>query len=173
MKKLSNGEKLYKEVYVNGVNYVLFKRGPFCQWTWSRFEENGVIYNSAEQYMMYKKADLFGDFEMRDRIKHCENSAIIKKYGRMVRNFNEDVWIKERERIVYDGNRLKFNQCAEMKNELLKYAKGSVFAECSSFDNVWGIGFNEDGFFKWLEMKDGERGSNLLGEILTKIRNEL
>ena len=35
----------------------------FSQWWMSEFEENGITYSSAEQYMMAQKASLFQDEE--------------------------------------------------------------------------------------------------------------
>ena len=34
---------------------------PFSQWYRSRFEADGHVFGCAEQYMMYGKAELFGD----------------------------------------------------------------------------------------------------------------
>lgn len=42
--------------------------------------------------MMSKKAELFGDMEIRDRIMATGHQAEIKKLGRKVRNFDEQVW---------------------------------------------------------------------------------
>ena len=43
--------------------YNLFWDGPFSQWASSPFRNEYGNFNCAEQYMMYRKALLFNDFE--------------------------------------------------------------------------------------------------------------
>ena len=53
------------------------------------FTDNENTYNSAEQYMMYRKAKLFGDMEMSERILNTNSPKIAKRLGRQVINFNQ------------------------------------------------------------------------------------
>jgi ribA/ribD-fused uncharacterized protein len=71
--------------------------------------------------------------------------------------------------IVYKGNQLKFDQNEKLKKILLQ-TKG-LLVEASPYDTIWGIGLAEDhpdatNINKW-------RGQNLLGYILTNLRDNL
>ena len=48
--------------------FTFFWKGPFSQWKKSKFVENDVEFNCAEQYMMYHKAILFNDQETAQKI---------------------------------------------------------------------------------------------------------
>ena len=48
--------------------FTFFWSGPFSQWHKSAFTLDGVVYNTAEQYMMAEKARLFRDDETCARI---------------------------------------------------------------------------------------------------------
>ena len=53
--------------------------------------------------MMYEKAVLFKDQTTAEKILQTDDVAEIKVLGRTVQNFDEKVWVKEREGIVYRG----------------------------------------------------------------------
>ena len=115
-----------------------------------------------EQYMMYEKALLFQDQEAAEKILQTDNVADIKALGRSVQHFDDKIWIKVREEIVYKGVREKFRQNPELAENLEKTGE-EIIAECAVKDRIWGIG---------LSMKDENRhctdrwrGQNLLGEI--------
>lgn len=152
--------------------FVFFWRSdsPFSQWHLSAFTVDGINFNCAEQYMMYHKAMLFGDEETAQKILKTTSPHQQKALGRKVRNFVEQTWLEERENIVYQGNHAKFSQNPDLKAHLL--ATGDCdLVEASPVDTVWGVGLAEDhpdivDPSKW-------RGLNLLGKILTRIRNEL
>ena len=67
----------------------------------------------------------------------------IKKFGRMVKNFNVDVWERNCREIVKKGNFAKFSQ----SNQLMEYLLGTgnkILVEASPKDTIWGIGLSED-----------------------------
>src|SRR5919106_494871 len=80
------------------------------QWYPARFELDGLSFPTAEHYMMYRKAVLFGDHETADRILHAPDPRAAKAIGRSVRGFVERVWRDHRSTIVADGNHAKFSQ---------------------------------------------------------------
>ncbi len=143
---------------------------PFSQWYPARFELGGHVFGCAEQYMMYGKATLFGDAEVAAQILEATAPRQHKALGRKVRNFEDAVWKARREQIVGDGSRAKFTQNPELRQALLDTA-GTVLVEASPFDRIWGIGLaatdrRADDPSQW-------RGHNLLGKILTRLRDEL
>lgn len=143
---------------------------PFSQWYPCEFEVDGVVFNCTEQYMMYGKAVLFGDEEMAEAILKTAKPGEQKKLGRKVRNFNPEVWKQNARKIVFRGNLAKFSQNADLKAHLLK-TEGTEMVEASPRDRIWGIGMgknNPDRFNKKMW-----RGTNWLGEVLTKVREEI
>lgn len=58
--------------------------------------------------MMWKKALLFDDKEIADKILKQKNPKTVKSLGRKVRNFDTDVWNNNSFDIVVQGNLLKF-----------------------------------------------------------------
>ncbi|HIR92233.1 MAG TPA: NADAR family protein [Candidatus Egerieimonas intestinavium] len=146
------------------------ENGYLSNWYLSKFTVDGVTFSSTEQYMMYKKALLFQDQESAEKILRTDNVSEIKTLGRNVQNFDEKIWIKWREAIVYRGVIEKFLQHPELAEKLEKTGD-EIIAECAVKDRIWGIG---------LSMKDENRycidkwrGQNLLGEILMQVRKEI
>jgi ribA/ribD-fused uncharacterized protein len=146
------------------------EKSPFSQWFRCTFTAGGNTFGCAEQYMMHGKAVLFGDPEMAAEILAADHPRKHKALGRKVRNFDGAVWNRERERIVLEGNRAKFTQNAALE-ELLLATRGTTLVEASPYDRIWGIGLaatdpRAQDPQKW-------RGQNLLGRILTALRDEL
>ena len=162
--KFNNREKL---------EYVFFWRtnSYFSNWYPSDFVVDGIKYWCTEQYMMAKKAELFGDREIYNLIMHCDSQREIKALGRKISNFNESVWVKNRERIVFEGNYAKFTQNPMLKSYIVKQ-KNKILVEASPYDRIWGVGIDSSdiGFisnpYNW-------RGLNLLGFTLMKVRDKI
>lgn len=139
-------------------------------WYYCYFVIDGVEFNSGEQYMMYSKAVLFGDYEIARQILKEKDFGKIKALGRKVRGFSDAVWNEHKVEIMYQGLYQKFYQDMVLSQRLLATGD-ALLAECAVQDRVWGIG---------LSMKDPDRldprkwrGENLLGQILMRIRSEL
>lgn len=146
------------------------ENGYLSNWYPSKFAVNGVVFSSMEQYMMYKKAECFGDKDTADKILATEDVAKIKNLGRLVANYNESRWNGVRQIIVFEGLIEKFSQNENLK-KLLKATGNSILAECAVRDRIWGIG---------LSMQDPDRlqidkwkGQNLLGYALMTVRERL
>lgn len=145
-------------------------RSPFSQWYLSDFTIDGIAFNSAEQYMMHSKAMLFEDEDIAYDVLRESDPREQKRFGRLVRNFNLQLWEASCSAIVERGNKAKFSQDENLKRILLDtYPKTLV--EASPYDVIWGIGLEEDDPMAW-DCKTW-RGQNLLGKALTKVRDEL
>ena len=146
------------------------ENGYLSNWYLSEFTVDGIKFSSMEQYMMHEKALLFQDQEAAEKILQTDNVAEIKALGRNVQHFDDNIWIKVREEIVYRGVFEKFRQNPELAENLEKTGE-EIIAECAVKDRIWGIG---------LSMKDENRhcidrwrGQNLLGKILMRVREEI
>ena len=146
------------------------ERSPFSQWHRCDFIINGIRFNCAEQYMMYQKAILFGDEQAAERILKANHPRKQKALGRQIRGYREDIWKANRETIVYDANYAKFIQNPDLKRTLLDTA-GRTLVEASPVDRIWGIGLDKN--HPDAKNREKWRGLNLLGEILTKLRDDL
>ena len=151
----------------------LFFYGGFCsQWLHSPFVDSDSLlcFNTAEQWMMYKKAKFFNDNATASRIKEAEHPKLQKQLGRSVKNFNDKQWDRVKENVVLRGNIMKFTQNPELR-QLLLNTKDKTIVEASPTDVVWGIGLGLDSPYLLDERK--WRGENLLGNILMEVRGVL
>lgn len=142
----------------------------FSQWWPCEFEEDGNTYNSAEQYMMAKKAALFLDHEIEKKIIATQDPKECKKLGRKVKNFEEGKWNEKKYQIVKQANALKFYQNNNLK-EFLISTNSKVIVEASPYDRVWGIGLSQDD--PKAKHPNNWNGENLLGFALMEIRDLL
>lgn len=140
------------------------------QWYPCKFKDETMEYNTAEQYMMIQKAKLFNDNETLNLILEANTPKEYKQLGRKIKNFNHEIWDKNKFEIVFNGNLLKFSQNEDLKSFLLS-TQNKILAEASPYDSIWGIGIGENNndaydIMKW-------KGENLLGKALMKVRDEL
>lgn len=146
---------------------VLFWGGPFSQWYKHKMLINGVIYNTAEQYMMAMKAKHFGDTEAQEKIMRTSDPAKQKAIGRTVKNFNPAVWSAVSRTYVRKANHVKFED-PELRKVLLDTGKREI-VEASPYDKIWGIGLGEDD--PRALNKNLWQGTNWLGEVLMDVRD--
>ena len=152
-------------------NFTFFWKGPLSQWSYSPFRDNtGKIFSCAEQYMMYCKALLFGDTETAEHIMRTPTPREMQALGRRVFGFAQKIWDEKCEKFVYEGNCLKFRQNPKHREELFKTA-GTTLVEASPIDRIWGIGLNEE--IAKVTSPEKWQGKNLLGKILTRVRDDL
>ena len=156
----------------DGEDFVFFWKPPsvFSQWTPSVFTIDGIRYENAEQWMMACKARLFQDEEILQKILAAKNPAVMKKLGRAVKNYDNNLWSKKRFEIVVQGNIAKFQQNPEMLKELLNTGE-KIIVEASPMDKIWGIGLSAKNA-KNLNPCDW-KGQNLLGKAIMEARTRL
>ena len=179
--KIRNKEDLIDYVnHSNEVNYIFFwghkkqqsgvSKTCLSQWYESSFEVNGILYKTAEHYMMSEKALLFGDTTTSKKIINAKNANEAKKLGRIVKGFDEKTWLKHRFDIVVRGNLAKFEQNSELKS-FLKGTGNRILVEASPEDKIWGIGLNRNN--PNVENPNLWKGLNLLGFALMEVRDQL
>jgi ribA/ribD-fused uncharacterized protein len=132
--------------------------------------EEGKTFTSAEQYMMYKKAQLFNDVEAAEEILATDNPRTIKAIGRRVKNFNATAWSDISYAVVVQGNFLKFTQNIELQHTLREQAHLQL-VEASPEDKIWGIGLHASDD-RVLDESQWQ-GQNLLGKAIMAVRERI
>ncbi|KXH56576.1 hypothetical protein CSAL01_03410 [Colletotrichum salicis] len=128
-----------------------------------------ITFKTAEHYMMHAKALLFTDPSVARSVLKADHPRKVKALGRKVHNFNEAVWNENRERIVREGNLLKFRSAPGLRRQLLATGEREL-VEASPMDRIWGIGFAPG---KAVGVDRDRWGLNLLGKILMEVRGVL
>lgn len=164
-KTFSDLTKKYKD-------YHFFYVGCFSNWYTSPFVDTstGVFYNCSEQFMMHKKALLFGDEETASKILATLSPLSQKSLGRQVSGFDGETWERWARPIVYEGCHYKFTQNKQLLRKLLS-TKGTLLVEASAVDKVWGIGMKSTDF--GADNPEYWKGKNWLGQVLTHLRDDL
>ncbi|MEW2527215.1 NADAR family protein [Streptomyces sp. NPDC047071] len=142
----------------------------FSQWWPSPFTADGVVYATAEHWMMAAKARLFGDAEAERAALTARTPAEAKRAGRLVRGFDRAVWERERFAVVAEGSERKFASDAALRAYLVGTGD-RVLVEASPVDPVWGIGLAADD--PRADDPAAWRGLNLLGFALMTARERL
>ncbi|KAK3336226.1 protein T24A6.7 [Cercophora scortea] len=168
--------------------------GWLSQWYPSVFTDgDGVVYKTAEHYMMYQKALLFNDTVTAAEILAAETPREVKALGRAVTPFSVPLWDTHRTRIVREGTYLKFTSChatipqnsgeepisngdsassgertVSLRTLLLGTGRREL-VEASPFDRVWGIGCAA----AVAPRRRQHWGMNLLGKVIMEVRGLL
>ena len=144
--------------------------GCLSQWWPSAFTVDDVRFSSAEHYMMWRKALLFGDEETARLIVAASHPRQAKMLGRRVRGFDEQTWVQHRWSIVTQAGVAKFGQRPELRDFLVGTGE-RILVEASPTDRIWGIGLAATDErtadpAQW-------QGLNLLGFALMAAREQL
>lgn len=146
--------------------------GKFCfsQWCECPFVVDNINYKTSEHWMMAKKALLFNNRDIFDKIINCDKPGEAKELGRQVLGYDEQTWNENKFNIVIIGNIHKFNQHPKLADYLLK-TENRILVEASPVDTIWGIGLSIDSndienIYAW-------RGQNMLGFALMATRDFL
>ena len=146
--------------------------GPSClsQWWPARFETDGEAFASAEHYMMWRKARLFGDESVAAEVLAATSPARAKELGRQVSGFDGAIWHEHRWEIVVSGSLAKFTSDPAL-TAYLAGTRDHVLVETSPLDRIWGIGLTADDE----RAADPSRwkGLNLLGFALMEARTRI
>lgn len=142
------------------------------QWYPCEFTEDGISYQSAEQYMMYHKAVMFDDAKAAHAILWEETDPKRQKmWGRRVKGFDEKLWNEKAEEIVFRGNLAKFSSSEEMRNALLSTRK-AILAELNGHDKIWATGLSSARDHR-AQRPSKWPGQNKLGRVLERVRDVL
>ena len=99
-----------------------------------------------------------------------KNPANHQTLGRKIKGFNQTAWDYAKAKIVFDGNLARFDQSEKCRDLLFSTGKLKL-VEASPYDLVWGVGLEANDPLI-LDEKNW-RGKNLLGNILTEVKDLL
>ena len=152
--------------------HYFFWGGTFSNWFRSLFTDpnNNLIFANTEQAFMWYKADRFNDYETRTLIEKNTNPREVKKLGRLVKGFDNDIWDSCKFQVMLHVNQLKYHQNNELAKTLLDTGD-LILVEASPYDTIWGIGMHEDD--TGIDDESNWKGQNLLGKVLMNVRNTL
>lgn len=146
-----------------------FIKGVLSQWHATPFVLDGRDFVTAEQWMMFGKAELFGDSFRAHQICETDDPAAQKHLGALVTPFDQEVWDRWKVSIVYRGNKAKFTQNRGAARQL-RATGDAMLVEANVRDWIWGVGLGMED--PAIADPDQWRGTNYLGRILTLIRSE-
>lgn len=163
---------------VNKSNIIAFYKQHYNYGAFSQFYKCSAgifiydkMFSYAEAAMMYAKADLFpGNEDIKEKILASSNPIEIKRLGRMVRNFNQEIWDVKKFDIVVANNIAKFKNNPKLLLCLLNTGD-SILVEAAPYDNIWGAGISHT--HPDINNPDKWPGQNLLGKALMKTREIL
>jgi ribA/ribD-fused uncharacterized protein len=151
--------------------HVYFYGGDCCLSNWhttkDQFEYRGKLFQNSEQAFMYRKAIIFKDNEIAEKILLTGDPREVKLLGRQVKNFDAAIWDKECYRAMFLVNVTKYKQNPDFLKALLD-TRGKILVEASPFDKIWGVGlhWSDDKILN----KENWQGKNLLGKVLMDVR---
>ena len=165
--KFSIGNRECPAVYFHKIDE---PNGFLSNWYDSPFVTDDRKFTSVEQYIMYRKAEIFGDMKIAEQILATDDPETQKALGRKVRGYSEYVWNGLRQMVVFRALMAKFSQNKGLR-KLLLLTGDAYLIECAMRDKIWACGrslYDE-------RRKDASlwNGTNILGFALMEVRKRL
>lgn len=146
------------------------QNGWLSNWYLASFTLDGVHFSSTEQYIMYQKCRLFGDYISANAILATNDPGQQQAIGQNAKGYVESVWSGMRQLVALRGLTAKFTQNAQLKSQLL--ATGAAWlVECSHHDKKWACGASLAEYARLDAAK--WTGQNILGFALMEARDML
>lgn len=162
---------------------VAFYSGPFSNFAraphtfvipetiWREGYPRSVNVRCSEQSIMLCKACLFDDRRAFDAIMKATAPVEMKRLGRQVQRFDDDVWQQHLLLVARETVEQKFRKSPGYQQRLLD-TKDALLVEASHTDRIWGIGMDE----RHPNVTNPDTwplGSNVLGWALMQARQQL
>ncbi|CAL2044049.1 unnamed protein product [Caenorhabditis brenneri] len=129
-------------------------------------------FNSSQQYFSYHKALLVGDHRTAQQILQERNPFIIQLIGKKLKMSKEKLneWTQQSRDVMYRACLEKFASNEKCRKQLFR-THGMKLVKASHDDGLWGIGLDKND--RRIEDERTWKGTNWLGKILDKVREEL
>ena len=179
--KVKRIEELSKSLYPTE-EYVYFKTG-ICSNEYNSTITmvdawgEGTDFLSAEHFFIFSSPQSHGiefvdeEWDLDDfdsLILDNQDIKALRKAKRKLKVVDEQKWEKDREKIMYRVLKDKFNSNEDFREVLLSpQFHGKTFVQVGK-DTIWGIGISVKDAIEGKEWQ----GNNLLGKLLTKLRDE-
>ena len=170
MNKLPHDLAPYLAVQKENAECIVFhgELSPWSNFHRSLFVVNGQQYHSAEQWIQFQKAMLFGDSNIANQILRSSTPRECKRLSHYIHGVDQAKWKSEGFDLCLDGIRAKFSQNRDLY-AMLKTTEPKVLVEASN-DKVWGTD---------ISLRDSQApntnkwsGKGWLSNMLTIIRDE-
>lgn len=144
--------------------------GFLSNWWIAPFDLEGIRFCSTEQYIMYKKCEMFGDTSAARAVLATDDPAQQQQIARNAKGYNDVVWKGVRQVVAMRGLVEKFAQNTDLLKQL-QDTGDSYLVECAISDKAWacGISLYDKARFDISNWK----GSNILGFALMEVRSML
>ena len=135
----------------------------------SVFTDGKTKYTCVEQYYLQQKSLFFGDKISAQSIMKSEHARRKKAISHRIKGVDESKWNKSARGVMQKACQRKFTQNADLREKLLK-TKGDL-VEVNGRDCYFSCGLSlaDPNILD----KSTWRGENILGQILTQLRNDL
>lgn len=141
---------------------------PFSNFHQANFMYDDIMYTCSEQLIQREKAQFFGKEDIVIQIMTESNPLKIKSIGDSL-TCNQKNWEAFAADRVYPGLKEKFLQNPKLLGHL-QATEERRLVECNPSDKFWSCGISMRQFD---DKKTTWPGKNVLGELLTRIRDEL
>ena len=143
---------------------------PLSNFYQAPFTLDDKTFHCREQFIQWKKAELFKDKAAMRRISKARTGHQCKEEGKNISNYKNTIWEKKVKSLCKPGVKQKFVENSTPREVLMQKAYGKRIIECSK-DPVWGCG---------MPLKDDEclnqtkwTSQGIMGQMLEEIREEL
>jgi ribA/ribD-fused uncharacterized protein len=134
------------------------------------FVYKGIQFNCSEQFITYAKAKTFNDEKVAEKVLAAQDPKIHKDLSNLIDNYDEDIWKKREEKVVYLACYEKFKQNSSLFEKLLE-TEDTILVDTSLTDTQWGIGMRDNDI--GVEDPNNWKGLKKFGAILTQVRDNL
>jgi len=136
----------------------------------SPFTQDGDRFTCMEQFIVTKKAQLFGDQKVVVEVSKESNPFKQKQIGKKVENFDRAKWEADAPNLILPGLTAKFMQNEICKTTLLESADKRI-VEANPYDNFFGAALSLRDKNIWIP--DKVVGRNEMGKLLVRVRDLL
>ena len=128
----------YKDAEKTNDTHLVFARdlSPYSNFHHSPFEINSQKFHSAEQWIQYQKALMFGDSYTANRILLADTPMECKQLSYKINGGDHEKWQSDGYEVCFGGVREKFMQNQSLL-QLLKTTSPKILAEAMT-DRLWG-----------------------------------